>query len=140
LWLARTLDIRHKRVEIPLNDPALFTAEPRWQEFIRHDPLTLREVTSGFLLAHQELTREALSAAEKISCPMLLMLAGRDRIIDNTATRSWAKRATSARLTIHEYPEAQHTLEFEPHPERFVNDLTAWLRSVSVPPSPAATR
>jgi alpha-beta hydrolase superfamily lysophospholipase len=139
LWLARVLGIRHKRVEIPLNDPALFTAEPRWQEFIQHDPLTLRDVTSGFLLAHQDLTRQALSLAASIRCPMLLMLAGRDRIIDNEATRAWAKRATSAELTIHEYPEAQHTLEFEPHPERFVNDLLSWLQTLSVRASSIAT-
>ena len=131
LWLARTLDIRNKRIEIPLNDPALFTAEPIWQEFIRHDPLTLRDVTSGFLLAHQDLTRESLGAASAIHCPTLLMLAGRDRIIDNAATKDWSRRLSTRELTLHEYPDAQHTLEFEPHPEQFVADLLAWLESVS---------
>ena len=130
LNLARQLDVRHKRVEIPLNDPALFTAEPRWQEFIRNDPLVLREVTSGFLLAHQDLTLESLAAAPQIHCPTLLMLAGRDQIIDNEATKSWAKQLGTRELTLCEYPEAQHTLEFEPQPDRFVNDLVAWLQSI----------
>lgn len=130
LWLARQLDIRHKRVEVPLNDPALFTAEPRWQEFIRHDPLALREVTSGFLLAHQDLTHESLAAAPQIRCPTLLMLAGRDQIIDNEATKNWARQLGSREFTLHEYPDAQHTLEFEPQPDRFVNDLLGWLPSV----------
>ena len=130
LNLARQLDVRHKRVEIPLNDPALFTAEPRWQEFIRNDPLVLREVTSGFLLAHQDLTHESLAAAPQIHCPTLLMLAGRDQIIDNEATKSWAKQLGTRELTLCEYPEAQHTLEFEPQPDRFVNDLVAWLQSI----------
>ena len=130
LNLARQLDVRHKRVEIPLNDPALFTAEPRWQEFIRNDPLVLREVTSGFLLAHQDLTHESLAAAPQIHCPTLLMLAGRDQIIDNEATKSWARQLGTRELTLCEYPEAQHTLEFEPQPDRFVNDLIAWLQSI----------
>lgn len=130
LSLARRLDIRHKRIEVPLNDPALFTAEPRWQEFIRHDPLALREVTSGFLLAHQDLTRESLAAAPQIRCPTLLMLAGRDQIIDNEATKIWAARLGTGKVTLQEYPDAQHTLEFEPQPDRFVNDLLAWLQSV----------
>ena len=129
LSLARTLDVRHKRVEIPLNDPALFTADPRWQEFIRNDPLVLREVTSGFLLAHQDLTHESLAAAPQIHCPTLLMLAGRDQIIDNEATKNWARQLGTRELTLHEYPDAQHTLEFEPQPDRFVNDLLAWLDS-----------
>ena len=130
LNLARRLDVRHKRVEIPLNDPALFTAEPRWQEFIRNDPLTLREVTSGFLLAHQDLTRESLAAAPQIHCPTLLMLAGRDRIIDNEATKTWARQLGTSQFTLREYSDAQHTLEFEPQPDRFVTDLVAWLNSV----------
>ena len=130
LNLARQLDVRHKRVEIPLNDPALFTAESRWQEFIRNDPLVLREVTSGFLLAHQDLTHESLAAAPQIHCPTLLMLAGRDQIIDNEATKSWARQLGTRELTLCEYPEAQHTLEFEPQPDRFVNDLVAWLQSI----------
>jgi alpha-beta hydrolase superfamily lysophospholipase len=134
LRLARKLDIRTKRIEIPLNDPALFTAEPRWQEFIRHDPLALREVTSGFLLAHQDLTCESLAAAPSIRCPMLLMLAGRDRIIDNAATKDWAHRLATRELTLHEYPDAQHTLEFEAQPEQFVADLLMWLeRAVPSP-------
>ena len=131
LWLARKLDIRNKRIEIPLNDPALFTAEPRWQEFIRRDPLALRDVTSGFLLAHQDLTRESLAAATSIDCPTLLMLAGRDRIIDNAATKDWSRRFGTGKLTLHEYSDAQHTLEFEPHPELFVADLLAWLETIS---------
>ena len=127
LWLARKLEIRAKRLEIPLNDPALFTTDPRWQEFIRNDPLALREVTSGFLLAHQDLTRESLAVAVSIRCPTLLMLAGRDRIIDNAATKDWASRLATRELTLHEYSDAQHTLEFEPHPEQFVADLLTWL-------------
>lgn len=130
LKLARKLDVRHKRVEIPLNDPALFTAEPRWQEFIRNDPLVLREVTSGFLLAHQDLTHESLAAAPQIHCPTLLLLAGRDQIIDNDATKSWARQLGTSQFTLHEYPDAQHTLEFEPQPDRFVDDLVAWLNSI----------
>lgn len=127
LWVARRLNIRHKRVEIPLNDSALFTAEPSWQQFIRNDELGLREVTSGFLLVHQDLTTESLNAASRIHCPTLLMLAGRDEIIDNEATKKWAQQLGSREPTLHEYPNAQHTLEFEPNPESFVSDLLAWL-------------
>ncbi len=139
LWLARKLDIRNKRIEIPLNDPALFSAEPRWQEFIRRDSLTLRDVTSGFLLAHQDLTRESLAVASAIHCPTLLMLAGRDRIINNAATKDWARRLGTAAFTLHEYPDAQHTLEFEPQPERFVADLLGWLSAISSLEKPPAT-
>ncbi len=127
LHLARKLDIKHRRIAIPLNDPALFTADPSWQDFIRQDKLALHEVTSGFLIAHQDLTRESLTAAPKIGCPVLMMLAGRDQIINNTATWRWLQRVGCREITLHEYAAAQHTLEFEPPPQQFITDLLAWL-------------
>src|SRR5262245_10450912 len=35
---------------IPLDDPELFTATPRWQGFIRDDPLSLRKATARLLV------------------------------------------------------------------------------------------
>ena len=134
LSLARKLDIRHRRIEIPLSDPALFTGQPQWQEFIRRDRLALREVTVGFLLAHQDITREAIESAPGIQRPVLLMLAGKDDIIDNAATKAWRQRLSTSDVTLHEYPEARHTLEFEPQPEQFIGDLLAWLGGVSLRP------
>ena len=60
------------------------------------------------------------------------MLAGRDRIIDNRPTRDLAARLAGAKEIV-EYPEAHHTLEFEPDPERHIADLREWLgRQVDV--------
>lgn len=132
LSLARKLDVRHRRIEIPLSDPALFTGQPQWQEFIRRDRLALREVTVGFLLAHQDITREAVECAPLIKRPVLLMLAGKDDIIDNAATKRWRQRLGTNEITLHEYANARHTLEFEPHPEQFISDLLAWLDGITV--------
>src|SRR5262249_18500218 len=38
-----------KLFPIPLNDPALFTATPRWLEFLRGDALSLHRATARFL-------------------------------------------------------------------------------------------
>ncbi len=127
LSLARKLDIRSRRIKIPLSDPALFTGQPQWQEFIRRDRLALREVTVGFLLAHQDVTREAIESASRIQSPVLLMLAGKDDIIDNTATKQWRQQLATNDITLYEYAEARHTLEFEPNPEQFIGDLLEWL-------------
>jgi alpha-beta hydrolase superfamily lysophospholipase len=111
---------------IPLNDPALFTGEPRWQEFIRRDELGLYVVTIDFSLANHALTSE-LEQPRALQPPALLMLAGRDDIINNTATRAWFERVAAGPRKIIEYPEARHTLEFEPDPDRIINDLIGWL-------------
>jgi alpha-beta hydrolase superfamily lysophospholipase len=59
--------------------------------------------------------------------PVLVLLAGQERIIRNEPTRRYVERFASADKTVIEYPEAHHTLEFEPDPERFIADLRQWL-------------
>lgn len=127
LRLAELLDIRRKLVPIPLRDPALFTGEPTWQEFIRRDERALHEVTTSFLIANRELDRLVAATAASIRCPVLMMLAGRDRIIDNEATRRFFDRIASSSKRLIEYPAAQHTLEFEPNRDEFIADLIRWL-------------
>jgi alpha-beta hydrolase superfamily lysophospholipase len=118
------------KVPIPLGDPALFTAVPERQAYIRNDSLALHRTTVSFLAASRALDVYAAAVADRLYCPTLLMLAGRDCIIDNPATHRYYDRIASQSKTLIEYPNAAHTLEFEPDREVFLNDLTAWLDSV----------
>ena len=59
--------------------------------------------------------------------PVLLLLAEQDRIIDNERTRRFVERFASSDEETIEYPGAHHTLEFEPEPERFIDDVIGWL-------------
>ena len=127
LRLAELLDIRRKLVPIPLRDPALFTGDPQGQEFIRQDARALHDVTVSFLLANRELDHLVPDTPAAIRCPVLMMLAGRDRIIDNEATRQYFDRLATATKQLIEYPAAQHTLEFEPTRDEFIADLIRWL-------------
>jgi alpha-beta hydrolase superfamily lysophospholipase len=129
IGLARLLMPR-RRFPIPLNDPELFTATPHWLQFLRCDPLALHEATARLLFESVRLDLYLRRVASSIRVPVLLMLAGRDRIIDNDRTRQFVSRFQGP-VTILEYPEAQHTLEFEPDPSRFVQDLLAWIETNS---------
>jgi alpha-beta hydrolase superfamily lysophospholipase len=132
LSLAEWLGIREKRVRIPLDDAALFTGEPRWQELIRNDPLALHEVTVSFLLANRELDRRLPACPVSIHCPMLVMLAGRDEIIDNAACTRYVRQCATSDQSLMEYSAARHTLEFEPDRDTFIDDLIGWLGSGTV--------
>ena len=57
------------------------------------------------------------------------MLAGRDKIIDNDATRRWFQALPTADRHLTEYPAGEHTLEFEEDPSQFLEDLTSWISS-----------
>lgn len=113
--------------DIPLNDPELFTAVPRWREFVRDDPLALRQATARFLVESVRLDGYLHVVPKHVTAPVLLLLAGQDRIIDNVATRRFVERFAAKDKEIIEYPSGHHTLEFEPDPEPFINDLIRWL-------------
>jgi len=116
-----------KLFPIPLSEPELFTANPRWLEFLRKDPLALHQATARFLTQSARIDIYLRLAARHVRVPLLLMLAGQDRIIDNEATRRFIQRFPSPDKHVIEYPDAHHTLEFEPNPEAFLDDLLAWL-------------
>jgi alpha-beta hydrolase superfamily lysophospholipase len=118
---------RRKAFPIPLSDPALFTANPEGQAFIAADPLSLREGTAGLLAASFIIDRLVGRSPGRIHQPALLMLAGRDRIVDNGRTLDYFHKLASADRQVIEYPEGHHTLEFEPDPSRYALDLVAWL-------------
>jgi alpha-beta hydrolase superfamily lysophospholipase len=118
---------RRQTFPIPLSDPALFTADPAGQAFIAADPLSLRTGTAGLLAASFVIDRLVSIAPSKIRQPALLMLAGKDRIVDNRRTLDYFQRLASVDREVIEYPEGHHTLEFEPDPSRYALDLVAWL-------------
>jgi len=116
-----------RRVRIPLRRAELFTDSRRWREYISCDPLALRNVTWRFAQEDRRLTSFARQSAAFLHMPLLVMLAGRDRIVDNRRTRQFFARAAGHHKTLLEYPGAAHTLEFEPDPSKYFADLTDWI-------------
>jgi alpha-beta hydrolase superfamily lysophospholipase len=117
-----------KLFPVPLDDPGLFTATPRWQQFIREDPLGLRRATARLLIESVRLDGYLRIVPKHVRVPVLLLLAEHDRVIDNARTRRYVDKFPTADKEVIEYPGAHHTLEFEPDPDRFLGDLENWLR------------
>jgi alpha-beta hydrolase superfamily lysophospholipase len=112
---------------IPLSDPELFTENPKWLDFLRDDPLALRQATARLLIESVRLDLYLRWCPKHVRVPVLLLLAERDRIIDNARTRRYVERFATPDRTVIEYPRAHHTLEFEPEPDRFIDDVLTWL-------------
>jgi alpha-beta hydrolase superfamily lysophospholipase len=117
---------------VPLNRADLFTANPLRQQFIEHDSLSIRTATARFLLESRRLDTYLRFVPRYVRLPVLLMLAEKDRIIDNERTRAYFERFRATDKQVIEYPGAHHTLEFEPDPQPMINDLVGWLNSKSV--------
>ena len=125
-----------KRFPIPLNDPELFTASPRWQQFLRDDPLRLHDATARFLVESVRLDGYLRFVPKYVHVPVLLLLAESDRVIRNEKTRAFVDRFATPDKKAIEYPGAHHTLEFEPDPDVFLSDIKTWLDAHAVLPSP----
>jgi acylglycerol lipase len=128
LRLSGPLGINRPSVRIPLQAPELFTDSVHWQRYIRHDPLTLRRITLRFARHDLELTHLTRSSAPYLHLPSLLVLAGRDRIVDNRRTQRYFSNFAAVDKTLLQYSGAAHTLEFEADPQPYIDDLAAWLR------------
>ncbi|MEK6644377.1 MAG: alpha/beta fold hydrolase [Planctomycetota bacterium] len=115
--------------DIPLNDPTFFTANPDRIRYVNNDPLMLRQVTARFLLATRRMDRiVARFNRSGFTRSIHLLLAGHDRVIHNDPTRDWLRAFPNSKLT--DYPDAHHTLEFEPDPAPFFHDLTEWINAM----------
>jgi len=106
--------------DIPLSDPALFTHNPAMRDYLRGDRHRLMRATARFMVASHMLDRIIARAARAsaLTVPTTLLLARRDRIIDNDRTRRLVERLTGDSARVVEL-DAAHTIEFEPDPAEF---------------------
>jgi alpha-beta hydrolase superfamily lysophospholipase len=112
---------------VPLSDAELFTMTPLWQDFVRADPLSLRAATARFFVESVRLDWYLQLNRARITVPVLMLLAEKDRIIDNARTEAFLARLPSLDKHIIEYPGAHHTMEFDADPEPYIADIVAWL-------------
>jgi alpha-beta hydrolase superfamily lysophospholipase len=117
---------------IPLKDPALFTQNHSMQTFIENDPLKLTHATASFFIAGARLDKSIRKIAAKIKVPIYLFLAQFDRIIDNQATQKLLlpilEPVDNSGMPARIYQNAHHTLDFEPDPYPFFNQLAGCLQ------------
>jgi len=114
--------------EIPLADVELFTDSEPMREYLRRDRCRLLRATGRFLYVSRRLDQLLRrSPPGGLKMPVTLILAERDRIIDNAATRRLTERLAGERLEVKTLPGA-HTLEFEPRPEPLYQALADALR------------
>jgi pimeloyl-ACP methyl ester carboxylesterase len=100
------------RFHLPI-EPRMFTRTPRFLDYIESDPLRLQRVTARFLLASRRLDRMLRARLRTLDAPVLLFLAGHDRIIDNARTRALLERLPPGRLRVRVYEHATHSIQFD---------------------------
>ncbi len=119
--------------DIPLSDPALFTANPERQIFIASDPATLHQATARFFIVSRAMDLRLNRVRKRLTLPIFLQMAGLDRIVNNEKIQRFVAKAPASSKSIANYPNAHHTLEFEQGPvtERYALDLAGWIKGLS---------
>ncbi|MFH1749090.1 MAG: alpha/beta fold hydrolase [Planctomycetota bacterium] len=114
--------------DIPLSAAALFTENPAGRAFIESDPHKLTRTTGRFLWNSRKLDRILAGIARReLSTPTSLLLAGRDRIIQNTPTVTWIRRVAIQTPEVIELSDYSHTLEFAQDASAFAAQLQHWV-------------
>jgi acylglycerol lipase len=124
LWSVLTR--RPARIPVPLSPEQFSELEP-FVAFVRDDPLALRTAPARLLYEVRRARGLLARAAGALQAPLLVALAGDDRICDNRRNRRLFERVTSP-MEIGEYAGARHILEFSGQREAFLNDLAAWFQ------------
>lgn len=124
--LASGIGLGGLRFPVPLRDPELFTRSSKWRTYIAEDPFTLRKVTLRLATASAALYHDTIKTPTKVETSTLLMLGGQDLIIHNDQVRNFVNKYFGDQPTIHVYPAAAHTLEFEDDMSTYLADLTQW--------------
>lgn len=129
--IARSLVLQPTQLfDIPLQEPSLFTDSPVGQAFIAADPLKLTQCSARFLYYSSRLDhRLRRLATSSLQCPVTMLLAENERIIQSEPTARWLRRVAGPYATIVEFPGAAHTLELEADTARYEAELLKWAKS-----------
>ena len=113
---------------MPLNEVELFTDSAQWRAFLAGNRYDLHAATARFLTASAAFDIYLRRARFRVDVPVLTLLAGRDAVVDNPRTRAFVAGFPSRDNRVRDYPEAAHTLEFEPG-RPYIGDTVAWMRA-----------
>ncbi len=105
----------------------MFSPSPDVTDRIRRDPRRLRYATARFFMQSHELDGYVDDHMPANELPILLFLAGQDRIIDNEGVIEVLEHGAQARLDIVTYEDQTHSVQFDA-PQRLVDDMTRWIR------------
>lgn len=127
LWSTLTgIDLR-----IPVSLKAeWFTDQKEYIEFIKSDEMTLKDASTHL---YWEVTRARKFIREneqKLTMPLMIATAGRDRICNNDKNQRFFSRLPSAQKKAFSYPSALHILEYSSEKDAFFSDLAEWIKEL----------
>jgi alpha-beta hydrolase superfamily lysophospholipase len=110
-------------------DPSVLSHDQDVVEKYAADPLVSNIATARWFTEIQEAQATAVQQAGGIKCPMLMLLAGDDRLVSAPVSKNLFAGAASADKTLHEYDDYYHEVFNEVGRDKVLADLRTWLES-----------
>ena len=127
LW---TWAVPHAAIPIPI-PPELFTTTPEFLEKIRRDPLRLTLACTRYYWQSSRLDGLVEDRMPRNRLPILVLLAGKDQIIDNDGVQQLLRRGAQKpeEFRVLTYEDQTHSIQFDA-PQRLVGDIIGWLQQL----------
>jgi alpha-beta hydrolase superfamily lysophospholipase len=107
--------------------PEDLTRDPAAIETYDDDPLVHRRITPRLFVEASAAMGLALQRSDRISEPILFLLAGADRVVQTDRTITFARSMTGADIEMRVYPDAHHELLHELERLRAYREIADWL-------------
>jgi alpha-beta hydrolase superfamily lysophospholipase len=111
----------------------MFTGQEEALAFIRDDRLRLTHASARFFWSLLCMRRWVTTHPDKMTKPLLTLLAEKDEIIDNRGVREWLERIPPTLSKTVEYAGVKHSILFEPCRDRVLKDIEEFMGRVESP-------
>lgn len=98
-----------------------------WQAALDADPLRITRITARFGRITQRLQSNLLLRASEVHAPILLQLAGADRVVDNATSHNFYSHCSSTIRRVETYDDAPHGLPLSVARGRLEAQLSNWM-------------
>ena len=125
IFLARFYNPK-KQFKMPF-DPGMCTRDAAIQALMDSDAAEHRQATAKLLCNTLVAQLQSSSAARTITLPLLMLLSGRDMLVDSETSACIFKETASEDKTIIRYPDMYHALSIDIGREKVCQDIVDWI-------------
>ena len=111
-------------------DPQVLSHDPKTVNAYIEDPLVHRRISARWVTSFLAAGRKAMEDAPRIKMPLLMQLAGDDRIVSPEASRQFFKKLGSPDKTLRVYKYLFHEIynEKKQYRKQVIRDLESWIK------------
>lgn len=123
---------REKQIDLPYGVRD-FIRDEKTAYWIENDPLLQLRLPGNVLLNLLKLTQSLKSSKLSLPCPLMLYMAGMDKIVDNEESKRFYMQIQAPTKSSYEFGQAYHDLTLDPCVEDLSASILDWVNAQFYP-------